>query len=89
MTSRILRRTALPVLLMISGPLTLPPLGVMKMSPLLLFAPCFSTVTAGALAGAAAPDETVLQAVPVKTMTVAAEAAIACGARCAWRVKIS
>src|SRR6185437_15236008 len=67
----------LPVLLMISGPLTLPPLGVMKMSPLLLFAPCFSTVTAGALAGAGAPDDTVLQAVPVKTMTAAAAAATA------------
>ena len=49
---------------MISGPLTLPPLGVMKMSPLPLFAPCFSTMTAGALARADAPEVAVLQAVP-------------------------
>src|SRR5947207_10717502 len=65
---------------MISGPLTLPPLGVMKMSPLPLFAPCFSTMTAGALARADAPEVTVLQAVPVKTMTAATAAATACGA---------
>src|ERR1022692_1033474 len=66
---------------MISGPLTLPPLGVMKMSPLPLLAPCFSTVTAGALARADAPEVTVLQAIPVKTITAAAAAATtACGA---------
>jgi hypothetical protein len=71
----------LPVLLMISGPLTLPPAGVMKMSPLPLFAPCSSTMTAGALARADAPEVTVLQAVPVKTMTAATTAAApACGA---------
>src|ERR1700733_12828288 len=66
---------------MISGPLTLPPPGVMKMSPLPLLAPRFSTVTAGALARAGAPEVTVLQAVPVKTITAAAvAAATACGA---------
>jgi hypothetical protein len=66
---------------MISGPLGVPPLGVMKMSPLALFAPCFSTLTAGALARGDAPGVTVLQAVPVKTMAAAiALAAIACGA---------
>ena len=59
---------------MISGPLTLPPLGVMKMSPLPLFAPCFSTMTAGASARADAPEVTVLQAVPDKTMTAATAA---------------
>ena len=64
---------------MISGPLTLPPPGVMKMSPLPLLAPCFSTMTAGALAWAEAPEVTVLQAVPVNMIT-AATAATAYGA---------
>ena len=64
----------LPVLLMISGPLTLPPPGAMKMSPLPLPAPCCSTVTAGASARVDAPEVTVLQAVPVKTMSAAAAA---------------
>ena len=48
---------------MISGPLTLPPAGVMKMSPFPLFAPCFSTMTAGALARADAPDVEIRDAV--------------------------
>jgi Protein of unknown function (Hypoth_ymh) len=51
------------------------------MSPLPLLAPCFSTVTAGAVARADAPEVTVLQAAPVKTITTAAAAAAtACGA---------
>ncbi|HEY1914585.1 MAG TPA: GNAT family N-acetyltransferase [Streptosporangiaceae bacterium] len=53
---------------MISGPLPVLPLGVMKMSPLLLFAPCFSTMTSGALTGADVLEVTVLQAVPVKAL---------------------
>src|SRR5436309_7673392 len=65
---------------MISGPLTLPPLAVMKMSPLVLLAPCFSTMTAGALAWAEAPELTALRAVPVKAITAATAAAPACGA---------
>src|ERR1022692_776821 len=64
---------------MISGPLTLPPPGVMKMSPLPLFAPCFSTGPAGALARADAPAVTGLQAVPVKTITAATTAAATTG----------
>ena len=65
----------LPVLLMISGPLTLPPAGVMKISPLPLSAPCFSTMTAGAFARTAAPEVTVVHAAPAKAMTAATAAA--------------
>ena len=64
----------LPVLLMISGPLTEPPSGVMKMSPLPLSAPCLSTMTAGGVLvrpAATGPDDAAVHAVPAKAMTAA------------------